>query len=597
MNSTVKIFIFFFILIVILFQQPSMYINDEWITGNQINQVTQNHQILYAEGKYRYYENGTPGLYFHERKNILPYSSYLPIVTIPAVHFLVLFGLVIPYLFSALFCILLVILILYWKNNPLFSFKYNTPICHALITGSFIFFFINLYYYQPLPTVLDKIPYEVFAVSLVHLIIFALLLVVIYQINALLFNGGFRIFGTFACICCSSFLFWSSTMKDHIDTVLIFSCILYSFLLFRKRKDPWFCPVSFIFAGLLTWIRPEFGAFIFIALIIIYGGIFLTRAYRERDLLYLGKFLLSALCTGIGVLPLLVNNYCVTGNPFVLAWQADRYAHLISPEIPTVAKNLTDLPAVTDSLPSLLQVILYRITPPGGVYAVLAGLYSIFISPETLKVPIFSLTPLFVVGILILPFLYLYRTGKLDWEEWIDIGGMVVLIGFSIAAYSVSLFGLGSSIGVYPDVRYIISIYLPLNLIGLMILSKVNTGRQTLQKAGLTSAILLIPGICIIFGAMYHFSRQGTFWDLSPWINGIYTGLIFIITGISFLYLAVQVIHKREMRWIYLLFACMVILPLLWQISQLLLVSFYADNFTTYPPLLPAIRVIMESLV
>ena len=53
--------LFFLIALVLLCSRPMMFLNDEWITGNQIYQIDQGHQILFAEGKYGYYGNNTPG--------------------------------------------------------------------------------------------------------------------------------------------------------------------------------------------------------------------------------------------------------------------------------------------------------------------------------------------------------------------------------------------------------------------------------------------------------------------------------------------------------------------------------------------------------
>jgi len=60
-----------------------IFLNDEWIVAQQINQLSQGHQVLYNEGKYGYFMNGTPSEYMTVRENVLIYSMALPLFSIP----------------------------------------------------------------------------------------------------------------------------------------------------------------------------------------------------------------------------------------------------------------------------------------------------------------------------------------------------------------------------------------------------------------------------------------------------------------------------------------------------------------------------------
>ena len=67
-----------------------MFLNDEWVTGSQLDQLNRGHQIVYNEGKYGYHENGTISNYFEHRDNVLMYSMALPVIAFPMLK-LVLF--------------------------------------------------------------------------------------------------------------------------------------------------------------------------------------------------------------------------------------------------------------------------------------------------------------------------------------------------------------------------------------------------------------------------------------------------------------------------------------------------------------------------
>ena len=71
---------------------PSLYMNDEWITTNQLNQLFTENQLIENEGKYGKLFTGEMGAYFTTRDNYLAYSLMLPVISVPALSVIVMAG-------------------------------------------------------------------------------------------------------------------------------------------------------------------------------------------------------------------------------------------------------------------------------------------------------------------------------------------------------------------------------------------------------------------------------------------------------------------------------------------------------------------------
>ncbi|MDK2915951.1 MAG: hypothetical protein PWR25_508 [Euryarchaeota archaeon] len=91
--NLIPVLIFLFALFfIVTFSNPALFLNDEWITVNQLHQLGEGHQIIVNEGKYGTFVNGTPGPYFQARHNLLGYTMMLPVLSLPALWFFGLFG-------------------------------------------------------------------------------------------------------------------------------------------------------------------------------------------------------------------------------------------------------------------------------------------------------------------------------------------------------------------------------------------------------------------------------------------------------------------------------------------------------------------------
>lgn len=582
MNLTMKTLVICpFLLVVIILGTPMMFLTDEWITGNQVHQLDQQHQILIAEGKYGFFENGTPYPYFSERGNILPYTTYLPLMAYPSLQIVKNGDGMVPFFMSGICSILFILLGLLLQRVS--SEKGKREMGRIVVFLSIPFFFFNLIFYHPGVIHPEASPIEILGVGIFHLLILLGLIWIISLICDLLFQDElYSLFSTVVCICCSSYLFWSMTLKDHIDSVFFVSLIMYTLLMFRKTNDYWFFPVSFMLCGLLTWIRPEYGFFIFIVVLGIFVITLVSDTRRERSMGTFGFALLSPFFSILGAIPLIIGNALTTGHPWTLAWQL----------VPDSSSG-SAIPAETTPL-IISETIMNRITPHTD--SLFRDVFGFLIAPESLKMPLLSLTPVFLLGLFILPFVYFYLKKRLEREEWIII---IILLSTSFAtilAYATSITGLGTSIGVYPDVRYLSPVYLPLNLIGLMIIHKLPRdffpGHVLLHSISCLS-LIGIPLVVMI----QVFSHSGLdFWDFFLVFNGITPVLVYAMTGVTFVMVAMRLMGFISGRFLIIPFSLCIVIPFLWQISLLCLGNFYPEAFTSNGPLLPGMREVFRIL-
>jgi len=109
-------------------------------------------------------------------------------------------------------------------------------------------------------------------------------------------------------------------MKDHMLVALLYGALLVSVVYYAKRHDRWFFPVSCIIIGLIAWARPELALPTFIGTVAFYWftyGSIISRPKQLKDFIFV---IYSPLFVFIGALPFFINNYFITGNPFVPTW-------------------------------------------------------------------------------------------------------------------------------------------------------------------------------------------------------------------------------------------------------------------------------------
>lgn len=573
-----------------------MFFNDEWITGNQLNQLSHGSQILYNEGKYGTYENGTPYTYFEIRGNSLPYTSYLPILSLPILLVLLTLENAIQYLIISIWIsISLLLLVYYYEVRSKVMKTYYEKFRIFLFLSVFFFLALNLLYYMPISLSSKADDPEILGIAMYHVILFSLLSAVIYLINSSLFIKQDQVlFGTITSICCSSAFFWMTTLKDHVDVIFFVALLLYSMILHIKSGDDWFAFVSFGISGILFWIRPEYGAFIFLSLLFCYLPIIMYKKITKTK--YNRLFiLLSPISAILGALPLFVNNYFVMGNPLKFPWQlASKYV-IVNNDIrsPMETISISQQSGGLDIIHNIFSLFWQRITPDGNV---VSGLFSSFMLSDSLKVPIFILAPLFLLSIFMFLTLPFYSESQFKTEEKTIILLLFSIIAATIIAYFSSITGLSNSIGIYPDVRYWSPMYLPLTLIGLIIIQKYDYFDQKYISIIKNVMIITSVGVIIVLAVTGELHLKFAYSDFFLWINSITTLLVYIALGLNLVLSYLNSLNLISPKYIHISLSFLIALPFIWQISQVIILNFSGNLFDQYPPLLPAVRVLFNYL-
>ncbi|RPI39487.1 MAG: hypothetical protein EHM53_05490, partial [Methanoregulaceae archaeon] len=324
LSLTLFLLSFFFIVTI---TSPGLYINDEWITANQLHQLDIGHQVTFSEGKYGVLENGTATAYFSSRQNVLMYSLALPLLALPLVKVFAFFGdnfrLLVILLWSASLLAAALLLDTWYPR----SFRQGTlRLLYPVLALSLLLFMINILLYKQFPFSAPDAPFEVAALVLANHICFALTVTLVFGIcRRVLAPLSLALGGTMAVISCSSFLFWAGTGKDHMLTATVFTLVMYFFVRYLIDQKPGDATISFVFCGLLIWVRPEVGFFVTIVAGLFFAVPVLVRAFRNPNTP--GKTALSFLPPAgafIGGIPFFINNLLISHNWLIPAFDLPR---------------------------------------------------------------------------------------------------------------------------------------------------------------------------------------------------------------------------------------------------------------------------------
>lgn len=595
----VHLFVFFLALFIgLTLAHPAVLLNDEFITTSQLRQLHAGHQIIINEGKYGT-ANETGGMsgYFRYKSNILAYTLFLPIISIPAFWILDITGSQFVYLILVLWTVTALVLLLL-INHFFRKFSYIghwrwTPIM-AVIT--FIVFFINLYYYSPFAVdPVDNFP-EILPIVLTNIILLALSAMLIYEINRTIFEDpAFSFFGTMVCLFSSSYILWSTFCKDHI---LVFACfvpIVLCLVRFIKTDEYWYLPLAFLLSGLMAWARPEVALWIFILTCGICGYTFIRYWSRDRPGYHPLAVLCSPLFTLIGALPFFLNNLLMTKN--ILLPVESLYLRQAGsvPLVINTSQSLMHSPGVR----SLESVILMHLPGiPQSPVETISDIAGIFFYPATGSASIFSLVPLFLVMIIIACVLLACKKIRFSTDEKKNIS-LSLLISLAVfLAYASTLHILNTDQGIFPDIRYLSPVYLPLMLIGLIILKKVNILPENLADS--IKRLILVCSIGLVFSLLFTSMAFAPRSDV-VYINWPFLGRFFSLYVLAVGLLATGTIFycvwskRKTLECEYLLFL-LCSLPFFWQVCATFGFRSFS-GYTGYIFWIPVMRVIWELIV
>jgi len=541
--------------IAITFAHPSLLLTDEWITVNQLSQLHDGHQIIFNEGKYGSLENGTPSKYFTRKDNYLAYPLILPLISLPAYWLIDLFG--DHFIFFMLYLWLFLFIAMALLLNgffPEYTYAGKWRWTTGLIIAGFALFFINLFFYRPF-TITGTHSYpEVIAVVFTNIVLFAVLAVMVYEINRTVFrDSSYALFGTVLSITCSSYIFWTSFCKDHPLVAFLFTAIVLLAIKFLLTTNDWYLPGAFILTGLLAWARPELALFVFafLCVFVAYGYVIM----RARFTPFFSRaipLITAPLFTIIGAIPFCINNYLFTGNFFVPAWILWK-TESASANI-ALTGSIPVQQGISDTLGSLFHLFLSTVNLNPAT--VLSDIYGVLLNPLSGSMGLLPLVPLFMVALFVLPVLWAY--GKLDFSrEETQVLITMVLLALSIfLAYIRGISGMNASVGIAPDMRYLSPIYLPLTIIGLVVIRKVPSiinNVKIIMKWIITIWIIIIPVSLVAMSVYYPFPEV---WALlfRP-LNTIISLGIFVILMMFIICFISSIIYKKTEKPALLLFA------------------------------------------
>ena len=484
----------------ILISHPQFLINDEWITANQLAQLDQGHQFAISEGKYGAYPNGTPYHYFQSKNNALGYPIFLPIISLPALIIIKILGDNFDYWLMTIWSLLLIFLgLMIQKFYPMMRIFLRIPLSSILIILAFFIFILNIILYLPFTISPNDAPSEAAAIILTNNLLFAGLVVTIFGIISTIFKDRwYSYFGTLVCVTSSSYLIWTSSAKDHMLELFLFGLIVFGVVNFFYSGKIRYCFFSFFILGLLAWDRPELGIVLF-ALLFLSLIPYIVRQWKiTKRKLIIGYLLISPLFTAIGAIPLLVNNYIVTKNPFLSTYSVWG----IGSQSLSLGNTSTIQGAPYNAagiLTNVFQLASSQFNPHFDT--LIHDLLGILFLPEIGTIGVLLLVPIFLIGVLSIPMLIKYESGRFSSNELYLIIPLVLMTLAIFIAY-ISIFPiLNNDPGVAPDVRYLSLVYLPLNLIGLIILSKfpdIIAGIKEILRYFMVFSIGLIPIFMII---------------------------------------------------------------------------------------------------
>ena len=507
----VFLFALFFIIAV---SSPGLFLNDEWITANQLHQLDLGHQVTINEGKYGSTANGTISYYFIARGNILLYSLALPIASLPVAKIFGIFSdnfRLAVILFWSLIPVIAALLI--ERCNPRFSRIRGIRLSFIALFLWMILFCANVLLYKQFPYSAPDAPYEVAALVMTNHILFALIAAVIFEISQLIFRDlRISVFSTFAVISCSTYMVWTGTGKDHILTSAIFALILLFLVRYLYAARWWDATAAFICSGLLLWVRPEVGLVVSAMLILFFiGNAAYDLAGKHGGLKELVTALVPIAGTGLGAVPFFLNNLLLTGSFFTPVWRAEGLAVPIMTTTQQVSEAVSSAAtqAVVTAQPgatyaSIFRVVQSRFSPLS--LDMLGHLVHVLTFPRNHGFGFFIICPLLPLALLSLIFWYdgVKKIRNTDRKVLIFLIVMSLAI---ICSYIPEMGVLDTNTGTPPDMRYLMPAYISAGLLSIMILRQTPLLKDAggILKKTLYATAILTPLFIIIMIVIHPF--------------------------------------------------------------------------------------------
>jgi hypothetical protein len=516
--SLTLIVFFISLFFIISVSNPALFLNDEWISANQLHQLDIGHQVVVNEAKYGVTKNGTISLYFVEgEKNLLSYSLALPITALPITKLFGLFGdnfRVIVILLWSLIPILLCLIIEagYPRYRKIHGIRLSIL---GLLFGLFLFLCNTLLYKQFAYSAIDA-PYEVAALVLTNHLLFAITAAVIFETSRVIFKDRWMaLFCTFACVSCSSFIFWAGAAKDHMAVAAVFAVIIFLFIRYLYESSWLDATLAFAGTGILLWIRPEVGIVVFCCVALFFCILQCRNLIRRTTGVTTTLRSLSAfLGVILGSIPFFINNQMITGNWLVPLWlarpvvtrteNASGVTEAVQSVAPASGTGVSGLASSVFSGISNLQSRLTGLSPD-----TIHNLTGILLFPENKGIGFFILCPLIVIAIV--SAIVWFRTPFKGDERRSFVLLFLILMSVAVfCSYIPEMRGLNTDEGIAPDMRYLSPAYIPLGLLSIMVLRQTPLIKkpQVSLKNCVLGSIILVPAFFFLLVIVHPLGSQ-----------------------------------------------------------------------------------------
>ena len=584
---SIAVIIFFVTLFIsIFFTAPALQINDEWITMNQLSQLSHGHQIIFSEGKYGTFINKEITPYLELRENILGYSLALPIISLPINSLFTIAGDLLRFLIICFWIIIPVLILISIRFISPNTAIIKKPWFFIIISMLSLFLlYINLRFYYPfIVTTIDS-PLEVASVIFTDQILFSLLAVIIFYIACELFSDiKTSLLGTIATLCCSSYLYWASSAKDHMISIVIFSLCLLFFLKYEDTFKKYFSILSFFFAGLLVWVRPELGFTTCVILTLFFYTQYIYAYFKHKSP-FLRKneriSLLIPVMSLIGGIPFFINNYIISGNPLYpiyLRYEMNLISSVSQNTTNSGVSNITSQglsSTAGDGIYGISSIItLLQRYYSINTSTILSGFKGILFVPENGGFSIAAVCPFFLIGIILLIIIYIWKRQVFSPKDTKKITILILFILIMFIAYIKYIPTLHISEGIGPDIRYLSPLYVPANLLGFYCLYKIKAlyTCSTMLKSSIACLIIIPPTLIIGLLTLQPFG--GGYYVF----NELLSIISYILSGILLISCIIQIAGYNT-RWLNsIIFPILISTPMAWQIMLVFLFSLSKYN-------------------
>jgi len=540
--------------------------------------------VIYNEGTYGVWKNGTTTQYFDYRNQLLAYTLMLPILSFPALEFLSIFGDQFRYIILLIWSIIPVFIMFILEfYYPQYARYRGIRWLYVVLLGMGILLFLNLSYYYTFPFTGPTSPREIAAVVLTQHLLLAMMAVVIFStLMMLLKNCWASIFGLIVTLGCSSYFFWAGNAKDHLLVAAVFSLCIYFMIRYLLERSYAIGALAFICIGLLAWARTEFGFIVFL-ISVIFIEIFELRQKEKDSIIDLVKRLILPIFTIIGAIPLFVNNIYLNGNPFAptsLLYMEKEFSSGILENVSN-AQQMGASSGILVFFQKILQFFSIQWDTLGQ------DILGILVLPENGVMGVIPVAPLIALVLISIP-IFFYRERKKSQTSDILVLYLSLMIFSVFLTYMGSAHSMITSRGVAPDIRYLSPAYLPIAMLGM-----------TLIYSKLTLIVwkkwvfITLYGLCFVIPII--FSMIFLFFPMGGLIKGeirffiVYSIIILVI----FLLIFTGTIRKLiPQEYSVLFLALLLSSPFTWQIMMCF--AFPIAKFNGYPFWIPIIECIFN---